>query len=90
MRKGLGEKFGVVFSFALVVTDTELNVQIKINGKERRIAACWSESVLLKSLTNQFRFTSPPKRKRQRQEDSSPLSFIAPQAPHHSLSSFLL
>ena len=25
MRKGLGEKFGVVFSFAVVVTDTELN-----------------------------------------------------------------
>jgi hypothetical protein len=24
MRKGLGEKFGVVFSFAVVVTDTEL------------------------------------------------------------------
>jgi hypothetical protein len=25
MRKGLGEKFGVVFSFAVVVTDTELS-----------------------------------------------------------------
>jgi hypothetical protein len=24
MREGLGEKFGVVFSFAVVVTDTEL------------------------------------------------------------------
>jgi hypothetical protein len=31
MREGLGEKFGVVFSFAVVVTDTELLLTLPDN-----------------------------------------------------------
>ena len=35
MRKKLGEKFGVVFSFAVVVTDTELRQRIEVTSVSR-------------------------------------------------------
>ena len=37
MTRGLGRKFGVVFSFAVVATDTELGVKVIENRKKRAL-----------------------------------------------------